>query len=186
MSLLAECDVCGNQHRVKDDWAGRDIPCKACGVGFRVPADTFITPERYQETDGVLRPREKPPGPDYLAWLTATAVLSAMIGGIGGVLWLGYATFVTGRPAFVAANGAAPDVRRPFAFPDAAAALAPPRAAERPRLPDNGLPMPETRRRLHEEMERVRERQRQRLEELRARSSPQLPGRLVPLEGQTP
>ena len=32
MAILAECDICGNQHRVKDGLVGSSIGCKECGV----------------------------------------------------------------------------------------------------------------------------------------------------------
>ena len=64
MAILAECDICGAQYRVKDAWSGRTIACKECGVQILVRDENTITPEAFIEELGRLRrrqPRNKPP-----------------------------------------------------------------------------------------------------------------------------
>jgi len=58
MAILAECDICGAQHRVKDAWSGRTIACKECGVQVPVRDDNTITSEAFIEESGRLRRRQ--------------------------------------------------------------------------------------------------------------------------------
>lgn len=60
MAILAECDICGAQHRVKDAWSGRTIACKECGVQIPVLDENLITREAFIEERGRLRRREPP------------------------------------------------------------------------------------------------------------------------------
>lgn len=58
MAILAECDICGAQHRVKDAWSGRSIVCKECGVQIPVLNENTITPDVFIEERGRLRRRQ--------------------------------------------------------------------------------------------------------------------------------
>ena len=57
MAVLAECDICGNQHRVKESLVGTKIRCRDCAAEFKVPEDHEITADRFFEEDGRLHPR---------------------------------------------------------------------------------------------------------------------------------
>ena len=58
MAILAECDICGNQHRVKDALCGNVVRCKECGVQIKVLRENFITAEAFVEENGRLKRRE--------------------------------------------------------------------------------------------------------------------------------
>lgn len=75
MAVLAECDICGYQHRAKDSLTGSSIRCKDCGVSFVISGNHAITPEAFIEENGRLRRRVKAPVPS--AWpRIATSVIS--------------------------------------------------------------------------------------------------------------
>jgi hypothetical protein len=88
MAILAECDICGNQHRVKDNLTGQTLRCKECGVQFVIAAGPSISPETYLEVDGRLRRREPEKAeslwPQLVAWLLAIVI----IGVLSGVIWV--------------------------------------------------------------------------------------------------
>lgn len=92
MAILAECDICGNQHRVKDALAGHAMRCKECGVQFFVAPGPSISEETYLELDGRLRLREPEPAeslwPQLVAWLLALTVMTALAGSIWTLLML--------------------------------------------------------------------------------------------------
>ena len=81
MALLVECDICGNQHRVKDEWGGKSIRCKECGVPLSVSAENVISVGTYFEEDGLLRRREPKHPAVYGSRIVAASVfvLIAMI-----------------------------------------------------------------------------------------------------------
>jgi hypothetical protein len=58
MAILAECDICGNQHRVKDAMCGNVVRCRECGVQIKVQRENFITSNSFVEENGRLRRRE--------------------------------------------------------------------------------------------------------------------------------
>ncbi len=88
MAILAECDICGAQHRVKDAWIGQVVHCKDCGVSMSVPADQFITPEAYFEENGRLCRRKPVPEAGYGPWFVAIIVSVAVAGVLFGVVRL--------------------------------------------------------------------------------------------------
>ncbi|HET6423929.1 MAG TPA: hypothetical protein VFG20_09620, partial [Planctomycetaceae bacterium] len=45
MSIQADCPECGNQHRVKDEIAGKRFACKKCGAAVRVPQAVSAAPD---------------------------------------------------------------------------------------------------------------------------------------------
>ena len=49
MAILAECDICGAQHRVKEALAGSSIRCRECGVTLGVWKSNLITPDTFFE-----------------------------------------------------------------------------------------------------------------------------------------
>lgn len=65
MAVLAECDICGNQHRVKDGLEGSKLRCRDCGVEFKVPEDQEITADRFYEEDGRLHVQPDEPAPQW-------------------------------------------------------------------------------------------------------------------------
>ena len=86
MAVLAECDICGNQHRLKDAAVGRSIRCKACGVQFEVPAGNTISPEAFIEESGRLRrlPPEQSTHP--WTWFLVGLITITLIGVVIGAL----------------------------------------------------------------------------------------------------
>lgn len=93
MAILAECDICGNQHRVKDGLVGSSIRCKDCGVTFVIPPGPVISPETYVETGGRLRLREPNNDvgilwPRFVAGLVVSVIIVALVGAIWVVIVL--------------------------------------------------------------------------------------------------
>lgn len=93
MAVLAECDICGNQHRLKDAAVGRSIRCKACGVQIDVLAENTISSANFIEESGRLRriPTEQLTNP--WTWLLVGLVTITLIGLMIGVLALCTAFF---------------------------------------------------------------------------------------------
>jgi hypothetical protein len=87
MAILAECDICGNQHRVKDGLAGGTIRCSDCGVKIAVRRDQVITPEAFVEEGGRLRRREPQRGPSVWTWLVAVFVAVAVLIALTASIW---------------------------------------------------------------------------------------------------
>jgi|GEM_PF-3988197 len=77
MAVLAQCDICGYQHRAKESLIGNSIRCKDCGVSFVVPADQVITPEVFVEENGRLRRRNAVQ--DRSAWPRIAAALISLV-----------------------------------------------------------------------------------------------------------
>lgn len=88
MAILAECDICGLQHRVKDGLAGSSIRCKDCGVQFAVRPGPVISPETYFEDGGRLRLRE-PESDSNRVWprIVAGLVAGLIIAALAGAVW---------------------------------------------------------------------------------------------------
>ena len=87
MAVLAECDICGNQHRVKDAFIGTAIRCKDCGVQIVVPKDQFITPDKFIEEHGRLRQRDVVPSTSPITWLVAGTVAAVVFGALVVTVW---------------------------------------------------------------------------------------------------
>jgi|GEM_PF-5481780 hypothetical protein len=88
MAILAECDICGNQHRVKDSLAGSLIHCNDCGVKIVVPKDQFITPEAFVEEAGRLRRREPEKKTSIWTWLVVFIVASFVLFSLLVSIWI--------------------------------------------------------------------------------------------------
>ena len=87
MAILAECDICGNQHRVKDGLAGSSIHCKECGTLFSVPRDQFITPAAFLEEGGRLRRRPPAPSGNQWAWFVMGCTTALVTLALGAAIW---------------------------------------------------------------------------------------------------
>ena len=79
MAILAECDICGNQHRVRDALAGAVIHCSDCGVNLTVSRSQLITPDAFIEEGGRLRPREIENHTGIWTWLIAFVVANLVL-----------------------------------------------------------------------------------------------------------
>lgn len=88
MAVLAECDVCGNQHRVKESLVGSKIRCKDCGAEFKVPEDQEITADRYFEEDGRLHPQPADEAPGVGAHTLIFGGACVMVVSLAVVIWL--------------------------------------------------------------------------------------------------
>lgn len=86
--ILAECDICGSQHRVKESLVGQSIRCKDCGASMIVPPGQVISAEAFIEEGGRLRRREpvRPQsiGPAIAAGFAAFVALVALV----GIVWI--------------------------------------------------------------------------------------------------
>ena len=88
MAILAECDICGTQHRVKDGLVGSSIRCTDCGVKIIVPTDQFITPEAFIDEGGRLRRREPERPTSVWTWFVAIAVTILVLVALVVAIWL--------------------------------------------------------------------------------------------------
>ena len=88
MAVLAECDICGSQHRVKEGLVGQTIRCKDCGVQIVVPADHLITPETFIEEGGRLQRREPLQTPSIWPGLIAGFVACLVLMALVGFVWI--------------------------------------------------------------------------------------------------
>lgn len=90
MAILAECDICGHQHRIKDGLVGTFIRCQACGVQLVVPKDCEITSANYLEEGGRLRRRdfELQPATNYWTWLFMGLVTTSLILLLTLIVWV--------------------------------------------------------------------------------------------------
>ncbi len=86
MAILAECDICGNQHRVKDVMCGNVVRCKECGVQIKVQRENFITSDTFTEENGRLQRRESEqeagPWPWIVMGLVCCLVTCALIAAV--------------------------------------------------------------------------------------------------------
>lgn len=88
MAILAECDICGCQHRVKEGMVGNSIRCKDCGTQFVVAGGPSISPETYLEEGGRLRLRE-PDDQTNSGWsqMVAAIVAGLVLVALVGAIW---------------------------------------------------------------------------------------------------
>jgi hypothetical protein len=86
MAILAECDICGNQHRVNDARSGSSIHCKDCGVQITVPPGNIITPEAFFEENGLLRHRQQQES-GFWPWLVAIFACCVVTLALIGIVW---------------------------------------------------------------------------------------------------
>ena len=87
MAILAECDICGAQQRVKDALAGNLIRCRDCGVQIKVLRENVITQDAFIEENGQLSRR--PPGPKVgpWGWIVAVLVSALVVLALTAVIW---------------------------------------------------------------------------------------------------
>jgi hypothetical protein len=88
MAILAECDICGAQHRVKAALAGSCIRCRECGVTIGVWKSNLITPDTFFEEAGILHRRELAPKPEKRSWIVAGLVSGLIVLFLALVIWL--------------------------------------------------------------------------------------------------
>ena len=94
MSIRAECNRCLEEYRVKDEFAGEVIHCKACGASFRVPHEDGFDevvgrrPRRSRQSGRHGRRRGKTRGNviSEAPWVVGVAVFVAACAVGGGVL----------------------------------------------------------------------------------------------------
>ena len=88
MAILAECDICGAQHRVKEGLAGSLIRCRECGVTIGVWKSNLITTETFFEEAGILHRRELAPKPEKGGWIVVGLVSGLIVLFLASVIWL--------------------------------------------------------------------------------------------------
>jgi hypothetical protein len=87
MAILAECDICGNQHRVKDVMCGNVVRCRECGVQIKVQRENLITPDTFVEENGRLRGREPEQKAGAWPWIVMGLVSSVVTCALIAVVW---------------------------------------------------------------------------------------------------
>jgi hypothetical protein len=87
MAILAECDICGSQHRVKDGLVGHSIRCKDCGVQFVVLDGNRITSDAFVEEGGRLRRREPLPAAGLWPRMIAGLVTVLVFVTLTAIVW---------------------------------------------------------------------------------------------------
>jgi hypothetical protein len=87
MAILAECDICGAQHRVKDALGGGSIRCKECGVQIEVLKESVITSQAFIEENGRLRRREPEREVGLWSWMIAVIVSGFVVLALVVVVW---------------------------------------------------------------------------------------------------
>ena len=93
MSIRAECNRCLEEYRVKDEFAGEVIRCKACGASFRVPHEDGFDEvvgrrpcrSRQSGRQGRRRGKTRRNVISEAAWLVGVAVFVAACAIGGGV-----------------------------------------------------------------------------------------------------
>jgi hypothetical protein len=88
MAILAECDICGNQHRVKDGLVGTAFRCKDCGVQIVVPDGHHITPDAFIEENGRLRRRDPKPTTSPWGWIFVGLAASLVVVALSASVWM--------------------------------------------------------------------------------------------------
>lgn len=99
MAVLAECDICGNQHRVKDELVGAKLRCRDCGTEFIVPDNRFINSAEFIEEGGRLRRRIETPPVSIWPWLLIGLLTSLIIGTLIAAVWTFSLMFRPAQPA---------------------------------------------------------------------------------------
>ncbi len=107
MAILTECDICGNQHRVKDGLGGSSIRCQDCGVQLVVPEGQQITAEAFIEEGGRLVRREPEQAPSIWTWLFVGLVACLMVLALCVIFWL-FTLLVRSLPRQVSCGAKAP------------------------------------------------------------------------------
>ena len=87
MAILAECDICGAQQRVKDALGGTSVRCKECGVFVEVLKDNVITEEAFFEDNGQLFRREPARTTGVWPWFVAVLVSCLVAFSLVAVVW---------------------------------------------------------------------------------------------------
>jgi len=88
MPVMARCGDCGKQYRMRDEFAGRVVPCKDCGADIRVPGrPAGGSPRRPPAAQAAAPPKAKPrprKGDDFFENDTESSGSSLMLWLIGG------------------------------------------------------------------------------------------------------
>lgn len=84
MAVLAECEICGAQYRVRDDRQGNTFSCRECGVEVTIPVGVFINADEFYEVEGRLCRRERTAVDNPLLWVAGTALATLLLLGIVG------------------------------------------------------------------------------------------------------
>jgi hypothetical protein len=87
MAILAECDICGAQQRVKDVLAGTSVRCKECGVQINVFHENLITAAAFIEENGQLLRRQPDRKVGPWAWIFAVLVSALVALILVAVVW---------------------------------------------------------------------------------------------------
>ena len=88
MAILAECDICAAQHRVKDALSGRSICCKECGVSISVPVDQWISTETFFERDGRLYRHASDSTGCGWTWIVTGLTAALVATALGTAAWM--------------------------------------------------------------------------------------------------
>lgn len=93
MTIATRCDSCGRRYEIRDEFAGKTVPCKRCGVMFRVPrVEEDIDDEFFEYERPRRRRRERSPSRSSAAgWVIALCVFTGLVvvGAIGAAIYFG-------------------------------------------------------------------------------------------------
>lgn len=87
MAILAECDICGSQHRVKDSLGGGSVRCKDCGSPITVHKENVISSEDFYEENGRLMRRQPEKVTGSWSWLLPCLSFVFVVTCLSGFLW---------------------------------------------------------------------------------------------------
>jgi hypothetical protein len=87
MAILAECDICGAQHRVKDALVGTSIRCKECGVSIKVLNSSLVNSREFIEENGSFRRREPQRDVGVWPWMVAIMVSAVVVAFLVAIVW---------------------------------------------------------------------------------------------------
>ena len=88
MAILAECDICKAQHRVKDALGGSTIRCKSCGVQLEIRPENVISPNNFLEVDGRLVRSEPVRKLGVWPWIAAGAATGVVVLVLIVAIWI--------------------------------------------------------------------------------------------------
>lgn len=87
MAIPVACEYCGRRHRVRDEFAGEELPCKECGEYFVVPSSSRrFSPRTADERQPKNRSKSRSSGPP--AWVLPLVFGVAVLFGGGILVWL--------------------------------------------------------------------------------------------------
>lgn len=90
MPVMAKCRECGKQFRVRDELAGKVLPCKACGADFRVPSPGGRSPkprpgpppQRRRREEDLVEEDAPSGGGSATLWIVAGSAVGVIILGV--------------------------------------------------------------------------------------------------------